>query len=174
MNACSCERAPDAVEGCLESCRRCEAVIASVLEQDPSAYAAVGPHLRHCVDHFQLFLDGLPSGAIDYDDRARDPHTERDPAVARASIRKIAERLASIRHHDLDREVSVLQAAAPGRRTLPARSRMERELVFLSSHTIHHIAIMILSAREVGVTIPAELGVAYSTEAHRSTLAARD
>jgi hypothetical protein len=174
MNAWACERAPDAVEGCLESCRRCEAVIASVLDQDPSVYAAVGPHLRHCLDHFQLLLDGWPSGAIDYDDRARDARTERDPVVARESIRDIVRRLLAIRDHDLGREISVLQAAAPGRRTLPARSRLERELVFLSSHTIHHIAIMILSAREAGVTIPAELGVAYSTEAHRSSLAAHD
>jgi len=168
------EGAADPVEGCLESCRRCDAVVASVLAQDPAAYGAIGPHLRHCLDHFQLFLDGWPSGGVDYDDRERDVRAEREPAVARGLIREILTRLASMRGVDLGREIVVVSAAAPGRPPLSTRSRLERELVFLSSHTIHHIAIMILCAREAGVTIPLDLGVAYSTEAHRSSLLAQD
>jgi hypothetical protein len=50
---------------------------------------------------------------------------------------------------------------------------LERELVFLSGHAIHHIAIMALSAAAAGVTLPAELAVAFSTEAHRESLVLR-
>lgn len=173
MNATSSSRAPDVVEGCLEACRRCDAVVASVVAQNAAAYAAVGPHLRHCLDHFRLLLDGWRDGAVDYDARPRDPRTERDPACAREVLRGIADGLAALGDVDLGRELRVTQSVAPGRPPVPSTSRLERELAFLSSHTIHHIAIMVLAARAAGVTIPAELAVAYSTEAHRSSLAAQ-
>ena len=63
------------------------------------------------------------------------------------------------------------QSAAPGRPPSSSPSRLERELVFLSGHTIHHIAIMVLAARAAGVEIPSPLAVAFSTEAHRTSLA---
>src|SRR5436190_16207830 len=139
--------APDALEGCLESCRRLDAVIGSIVAQDPAAYAAVGPHLRHCLDHFSLLLDGWPKGRIDYDDRPRDARLELEPTVARAALLDIVGRLTALAGADLAHEVRVSQAAATGRPPVAAASRLERELMFLSSHTIHHIAIMILTAR---------------------------
>lgn len=172
MNAMPPERAPDAIEGCLEACRRCEAVVESVLSQDAAAYSAVGPHLRHCLDHFTLLLDGWKTGAVDYDARARDERAERDPGLAREILRGIARELSAIGPRHLTVEIRVTQSAAPGRPPLASSSRLERELVFLSSHTIHHIAIMVLAARAAGVTVPSDLAVAYSTEAHRASLSA--
>jgi uncharacterized damage-inducible protein DinB len=160
----------DAVDGCVEACRRCEKVVQSFLEQDPRAYAAIGQHLRHCLDHFQLFLEGWASGAIDYDARRRDERTERDPAVAQELLRAIQAGLAAIGEGDLDRELSITQSVAPGRPPVASRSRVDRELAFLSSHTIHHIAIMVLAARAAGVAVPEELAVAYATDVHRAFL----
>jgi len=173
MNAMPPERAPDVIEGCIEACRRCDAVVASVVAQDGAAYAAVGPHLRHCLDHFRLLLEGWSTGAVDYDARQRDVRTERDPDVAREMLRGITSALVTIRQDDLEREILVTQSVAPGCPPLASRSRLERELAFLSSHTIHHIAIMVLAARATGVTVPADLAVAFSTESHRASLAAR-
>ena len=164
MNAIPQEIVPDVVAGCLEACRRCEAVVAAVFDQDPEAFPAVGPHLRHCVDHFRLLLDGWRSGSVDYDARPRDGCLEQDPRAVCDALTALAESLAAIRSEDLPRELAVIQSAAPGRPPLSSPSRLERELVFLSGHTIHHIAIMVLAAREAGVEIPAHLAVAYSTE----------
>jgi hypothetical protein len=172
MNAMPPERVPDAIEGCLEACRRCEEVVASVLSQDGAAYAAVGPHLRHCLDHFRLLLDGWATGEVDYDARQRDERAEREPQLARQILREIAEGISAIEPQHLAREIKVTQSAAPGRSPSASSTCLERELVFLSSHTIHHIAIMILAARAAGVTVPAELAVAYSTEAHRASFTA--
>lgn len=165
--------APDALEGCLESCRRLDAVIGSIVAQDPGAYAAVGPHLRHCLDHFSLLLDGWATGRIDYDDRPRDARLELEPSAARTALLDIVVRLTALTGADLAHEVQISQAAAPGRPPIAAASRLERELMFLSSHTIHHIAIMILSARAAGVAIPRELGIAFSTDVHRASIVAR-
>jgi uncharacterized damage-inducible protein DinB len=170
MSSIPPERGLDAVDGCVEACRRCEAVILSILEQNAAAYAAVGPHLRHCLDHFKLFLDGWSDGGVDYDARPRDPRTERDPGIVRGLLRDIIAGLTAIGEEDLGRELKVTQSVAPGRPPLASRSRVERELAFLSSHTIHHIAIMVLAARAAGVEVPADLAVAYATDAHRASL----
>jgi hypothetical protein len=167
------EQGLDVVQGCLEACRRCEAVVAAVVEQDPAAFPAVGPHLRHCVDHFRLLLDGWASGAVDYDARPRDTRLESEPEAVRDALQSIAASLWALREDDLSRPLHVVQSVAPGRRPLASPSCLERELAFLSGHTIHHIAIMILAGREAGVDIPARLAVAYSTEAHHEALAAK-
>jgi len=171
MNATTRDLVPDVVTGCLEACRRCDAVIDAVVGQDLSAFPAVGPHLRHCVDHFRLLLDGWRSGCVDYDARPRDLRLERDPRAVRDALDGISASLSELNSADLRRELTVIQSAAPGRPPLSSPSRLERELVFLSGHTIHHIAIMVLAAREAGVELPARLAVAYSTDAHRESLA---
>jgi len=171
MNAMPHDLVPDAVTGCVEACRRCEAVVDAVIEQDLAAFPAVGPHLRHCVDHFRLLLDGWRSGSVDYDARPRDLRLEKDPRAVRDALDAIAGSLAELRSADLSHELTVIQSVAPGRPPLSSPSRLERELVFLSGHTIHHIAIMVLAARAAGVEIPSRLAVAYSSEAHRESLA---
>lgn len=171
MSATPQDLVPDVVTGCLEACHRCEAVVDAVLDQDVAAFPSVGPHLRHCIDHFRLLLDGRLFGSVDYDARPRDLRLERDPRAVLAALDAIAGSLAAIRSGDLPRELCVTQSVAPGRPPLSSPSRLERELVFLSSHTIHHIALMVLAARAVGVEIPSRLAVAYSTEAYRDSLA---
>lgn len=166
-------RVHDAVLGCLEACQRCLAVIDEVESIEPSAYPAVGPHLRHCVDHFRLLLAGAASGEVEYDARAREERLERDPGAMRHALRAIGDTLADLSEDDLGRALKVTQSAAPGRAPAAFPSRLDRELVFLSSHTIHHIAIMVLAARAVGVEIPASYAVAFSTEAHRDALVAK-
>jgi uncharacterized damage-inducible protein DinB len=165
------ELLPDVVTGCLEACRRCEAVVEAVVAQDPAAFPAVGPHLRHCVDHFRVFLDGWRTGSVNYDARSRDPRLERDPeAVGRAFV-EIAGALTTIRSVDLSMAMNVVQSAAPGRPPVSSPTRLDRELAFLSGHTIHHIAIMVLAAREAGVAVPPHLARAFSTESDHETLA---
>jgi hypothetical protein len=165
------EHALDAVAGCLEACRRCDAVVTAVIAQDPGSFPSVGPHLRHCVEHFWLLLEGWASGSVNYDARVRDLRLEREPQAVRDALASIAASLSVLKADDLAAELDVVQCAAPGRPPLSSSSCLGRELAFLSGHSIHHIAIMVFAARDAGVTIPRELAVAFSTEAHRESLA---
>jgi hypothetical protein len=171
MNATPREHVPDVVAGCLEACHRCQAVVDAVVDQDPAAFPRVGPHLRHCVDHFGLLLGGWRTGSVDYDARPRDVRLEEDPRAMRAALDAITRSLAAIGSADLASALTVTQSAVPGRPALSLPSRLDRELAFLSGHTVHHIAIMVLAAREAGVEIPSRLAVAYSTEAHHEMFA---
>jgi hypothetical protein len=63
----------------------------------------------------------------------------------------------------------VRQSAAAGVEPITVDSNLERELLFLSGHTIHHIAIMALLVRGEGVGLPDGVDMAFSTAAHLST-----
>ncbi|HZN55558.1 MAG TPA: hypothetical protein VFB67_09575 [Candidatus Polarisedimenticolaceae bacterium] len=170
MSAILAGRVPDVVSGCLEACRRCDAVVASLIEKDPTRYPVVGPHLRHCIEHFRLLLEGWRAGEVDYDARPRETGLERDPGSARAALAEISSELSGLATADLGRGFFISQSAAPGRPPVSSPTFLDRELLFLSSHTIHHIAIMVLAARVAGVEIPTALAVAYSTAAHHESL----
>jgi hypothetical protein len=164
-----------AIAGCLEACGRCAALIAAIRGvEGPAAeraYAAVGPHLRHCLDHFTCLLRGLDTGQVDYDARDRDAALEREPDRALALLSDVAERLRIIGTGRLDRPLAVLLQAAPDPARSAVPSNLERELMFLSGHTIHHLAIMALLAEREGVAVPQGLDVAFSTSAAWSRLA---
>jgi hypothetical protein len=130
------------------------------------AYAAIGPHLRHCLDHFTCLLRGLDSGRVDYDGRDRDTQLESDPQAFRLALDAIVERLARLEPTTIARSLWIRQAAASGGEQVDSPSSLERELVFLSGHTVHHLAIMKLLAAMHGVLVPGDLDYAFSTAAY--------
>src|ERR1051326_1605385 len=86
---------------------------------DDKAYSATAPgfaphragaHLRHVLEFYQCFLDGLESSHIDYDARRRDKSAERSRSAAACSIREI---------------IRALEAHAEARQERSLRVRME-------------------------------------------------
>src|SRR5947199_4753853 len=57
------------------------------------AYASIGTHLRHILEFYECFLDGVDSGHIDYDARKRDQSIERSRTAAAVRIYSLIERL---------------------------------------------------------------------------------
>lgn len=166
----------DALRGCHEALAQCRAIVEllgpSRFGLPVARHASVGAHMRHCLDHFDQFFAGLPHDEVDYDARVRRPDWENDAAVALdviadfdAQLAALAEEAPALGH----RSLRVWQSVASGadmRRV--ASSSVERELAFLSSHTIHHLALMRVLIDLAGWDDPAaaEIGVAYSTRAH--------
>ncbi|MEN8163066.1 MAG: hypothetical protein ABFS37_02975 [Acidobacteriota bacterium] len=164
------------LQGCLETCRRCEHLVRLCSETtvDSCLFEAIGPHLRHCLDHFRSLLTGLDTGTIDYDARERDPGLETDPGLFLAALYEVTAELAGLGGISTTQAVEVTQTPAPERPPISVGSTLERELIFLSSHTIHHLALVIEVAEGRGVEMPPHLGLAFSTAAfleHRETAA---
>jgi len=163
-----------AIEGCLDACRRCVTLVGLVEKagttETKRAYSAIGPHLRHCVDHMQCLLRGLASGVVDYDARDREEALEIDPGRMLERLALLADELREIDPAGLRRPLRVRQTAARGSPPVEADSNLEREIVFLSGHNIHHIAIMALLVREQGIAVPEGLDMAFSTAEHMSAV----
>ncbi len=125
----------------------------------------VGNHLRHILEFYECFLSGLVDGRIDYDSRRRDNLVATCRATASTRILTIIEHLESNSCLHLEAELLVraedadaLQLADP---FLP--SSIGRELLTLSSHTIHHFALIAMTLRTHGIEIDPGFGMAPST-----------
>lgn len=124
-----------------------------------------GAHLRHILEFYQCFLEGLASSHIDYDARRRDESIEYSRDVASAAMRSVIRTLETSR--DLHQEriiwVRMEDADSNAMREGFMESSISRELQVLSSHTVHHFALIAITLRMHGVEIDAEFGVAPST-----------
>jgi len=163
-----------ALRGSIESCDRCARVIDSIT---PDIYAnalpgryPVGSHLRHALEHVQCFVDGLKGGLVDYDARARDEMTERSLDCFVEKLAEARAALESLDGQDLSRPLRVRQTPSLDSAPQTYQSTVERELVFLSSHTIHHLAVVVHLCREHGVELGDDISMAFSTAAHHQAL----
>lgn len=153
-----------------------ESLPAGIYAERPAHFerGGVGAHLRHVLDHYDAFLDGLENGRIDYDARERDPATESDIAVACARLRQTSARLATAcARPDLVAggaeyrlEVAMDLGGRPNGNPSSSVSSLGRELQYLVAHTVHHFALMAVALRFAGHEPGPDFGVAPSTLRH--------
>ena len=133
-------------------------------QSEASFSASVGEHFRHIIEHYQLFLAGLPIGLVDYDSRPRNAQLETDPANARASIQNLCQRLRDLSAADPNQPLMVRCCTAlETAEEAPVPSCVSRELVFLHSHSVHHFALITLILKRHGLTVDANFGIAPAT-----------
>jgi uncharacterized damage-inducible protein DinB len=167
-----------------ELSRFLSAITPEVYAQANGEDAAIGQHVRHILDHYACLLGategrvGATAGRVDYTRRAREELIGCCPEAAIARIDVTRQRIARLRDttgdsleprgEGLRMEVIFTPArtdAEPVQRRLT--STLERELMFVLSHTIHHMALIaVLLRREGTVLIPSGFGVAPSTVRH--------
>ena len=142
---------------------------------DPESYAlcgheyfssGIGKHFRHIVDHYNCFLKA--GGArVDYDARDRDPRVESDRNHALNRFRSVVVGLEQLVGEELAGDdrliVSGNEGENPDGVSRWCDSTVVRELQYLSSHTVHHYAIIAMIVRILGGTVPDDFGVAPST-----------
>lgn len=144
----------------------------------------LGKHVRHIIDHYEALIDGLEAGAetLDYEQRRRDPAFEAWPQEAARRLAALEAWLSSLEGQASPERLTLryCQDAGASDRGAPpdpdgvARneaclalpSSLARELAFLASHTVHHMAIIGLLAEQVGIALPASFGVHPSTLRH--------
>lgn len=169
-------REPESVElikGCLYCLGQCQQLLQQIsaahYQAASSGQSSVGAHLRHVLERFQSFLNGLPDGQIDYDARQRDGSLEQNPGAAGFALNSINRRLQDL-PTQLARQGSVLvtESVHPGLPAVQAVSSAQRELMSLISHSVHHLAIIAMLIRPLGYQVDETFGKAPSTVIHES------
>lgn len=137
----------------------------------------IGGQVRHIVEFYECFLDGLPSAHIDYNERKRDMSLETHRSLALERIQSLVLRLAGEPSLQGDSVVWVRMEDARAAGALSDTfllSSVGRELQALSTHTIHHSALIAFLLRELGVPVNPAFGVAPSTLRYRTAQANED
>lgn len=158
-----------------ENCWFLEQLADFVAELDPAVYThvsgayggnGIGRQVRHILEHaFVLVYD--ESGVLDYEARARDRTLETSPEAAARALRQASHDLAAmIARRPLEETVLVAHAfeGTSGPEHTWTTSTFQRELMALSSHTVHHMALVAMLAMQHGVEVDADFGVAPSTK----------
>jgi uncharacterized damage-inducible protein DinB len=161
------------VTGCIGACHQC-ITIAQMLtaEQYTSGreeHRSIGEHLRHCLEHFQCFFVGIDTACIDYDTRNRNPEIERFAARFVEAMDDVVCRLKTLDHASLTMPLHIRTLCGSNGERAEVSTTLGRELAFLCTHVIHHVAIMKELAHSMGITLPEGFGVAYSTSIHRAS-----
>lgn len=164
------------ISGCMESCKRLMVVLETVTQDQYSATwqgrDGIGPHVRHCLEHMTALRQGLDGGIIAYDARERNRILETDPVACGCAVQAWMTWLSSLDPEALDAPVETLQLPHVDGAPVRAQSSLRRELLFLTSHTIHHLALVGMLASLHGIVLPETIGLAYATQAHEQRLEA--
>lgn len=133
-----------------------------------------GAHLRHVLDFYDSFLAGVETGLVDYDARRRDEQTAVDRRFALERMHRLSSQLERLMG-GVSRESLLVRVedASEGLSCDPwMESSVLRELQTLSSHTIHHFALIAITLRAHGVELDSRFGMAPSTLRHQERLVA--
>jgi hypothetical protein len=148
--------------------RRASEEIYQATDPKPGRTSSIGAHVRHCLDHLEALVSGQASGVVCYDRRRREALIERSPRAALSRLLELRDAL--------------LRSLIPGAPVRPLRvealvdessgrfasvtTSLERELLFVTAHNVHHLALIKILAGEAGLTLPPGFGKALSTRAH--------
>jgi uncharacterized damage-inducible protein DinB len=123
----------------------------------------IGKHVRHIIDHYSALLTATSGtgGLLDYENRKRDLSLETDGRAARDCLEKTMEALRRRFEGPGESELGMRHNSAGEYQAV--NTSVERELVFLASHTIHHMAIIGMLAEQAGVKVSSDFGVHPST-----------
>jgi len=135
--------------------------------------ASIGQHYRHVLEHFQSLTRGLQSGEINYDARERSVRLQSEVTYGSIATCDILRVLKGYTNEALTRECNVTNSVGYGSAGPSTfQSNINRELAYCAGHAIHHYAIIRLLCHQIGVSVPAEFGIAPSTLKHKASIAA--
>ncbi|MBD3895850.1 DinB family protein [Halomonas sp. ML-15] len=125
----------------------------------------LGKHVRHIIDHYDALLAAsqpdLGDPLVDYEHRRRDERLECSPRLALTRLEEVASQL------ELESVACLASLSYPvDDQMLTLESSVARELAFLTSHTIHHMAIIGLLAEQLDIPLAEDFGVHPSTLRH--------
>jgi hypothetical protein len=131
--------------------------------------SSVGEQFRHVLDYVDKLLEGAKVGKIDFSNRRRDSRVEKDRAFAIEQFENALDRVKAFSNSSTHKMVSVRSDTDPGAWFV---SSLGREIDYVTSHSVHHYALLAEKLNALGISCAETFGVAPSTMKYRESLAA--
>jgi uncharacterized damage-inducible protein DinB len=134
----------------------------------PHFSSSIGAHIRHIVDHFLALKHAGTSGEVNYNKRNRHGDVEQFPHSAIVTCESITSWLQeTCNNQSLNQRVLVTTDIDISRtKATTCESTLERELIFVASHAIHHYALIRIIRNMQGKDLPEFFSYAPSTILH--------
>ena len=156
------------IDGCIQCIEQCEQILEMVSQEvyvgTSRGSSSIAAHIRHILDRFNSFFCGLPAAAIDYDARIRDKEIEHNLEAACLALATIARRVEQLKQTPFAEDlITIKESVLPSSPAVEINSTVEREMMGLITHSIHHLAIIALQAKAFGYPLDDDFGKAAST-----------
>jgi uncharacterized damage-inducible protein DinB len=156
------------VGGCANCIEQCDQILSIISQENftdgSQGSSSIGAHIRHIFDRFHCLFAGLADASIDYDARKRDSEIEENVEAAMFALESIARRVEQLRQLPFSNElIGVRESVLSSGPAVEITSTLERELMGLVTHSIHHLAIIALLAKSFGHQMDSDFGKAPST-----------
>jgi hypothetical protein len=130
----------------------------------PHFASSAGAHMRHILDHYLALKDGLSQGFINYNKRNRYSNVESCPQTALLQWQDVEKWLIEVSLLDADTLLIVVcEASVNKTQNTQTKSTLARELVFVSSHAVHHFSLLAVINSLLGNKDEINFGIAPST-----------
>jgi uncharacterized damage-inducible protein DinB len=130
----------------------------------PTFMSSAGAHMRHILDHYYSVINGFPEGLIDYDKRSRGGVVESSPKAAQEAIEAISTFLKSLTTEQLQKTVQLsTEISVVDKQVAIVDTTLGREIIFVGSHAVHHLATIKHIAQAQEVEVEGDLGIAPAT-----------
>jgi hypothetical protein len=130
----------------------------------PHFASSAGAHMRHILDHYLALKDGLNQGLINYNKRNRYSSVESCPKTALLQWQKVEQWLKEVSQLDTDISLTVVcETSVNKTQNTQTKSTLARELVFVSSHAVHHFSLLAVINSLLGNKDEINFGIAPST-----------
>jgi hypothetical protein len=130
----------------------------------PHFASSAGTHMRHILDHYVALKDGLNQGLINYNKRNRYSSVESCPQMALLQWQKVEQWLKEVSQLDTDISLTVVcETSVNKTQNTQTKSTLARELVFVSSHAVHHFSLLAVINSLLGNKDEINFGIAPST-----------
>src|SRR5262249_50540193 len=128
-----------------------------------SVTGSIGEHVRHLLDHVAALVAAAPSRSLSYDHRERGTAIESDISAALRQVLRLKVALQRWSSLSPDEPVLVESIVSTSGDRVAGWSTLSREVAFVVSHTIHHLATIALLLHMQGLFVPDRFGFAPTT-----------
>ena len=127
----------------------------------------IGKHIRHVLDFYQCLLKGVKNNKIDYASRERDVNAECSSEHTKLVFERIQQQLCELEDRTIMVVTDFFKQDLADR--FLVQSTINRELMFIHDHAIHHLAIVKIGINHhfPEIKLNPEFGVAPATILHQ-------
>ena len=130
----------------------------------PYVSSSIGQHMRHIIDNYLVIMDGQAQQHVNYNVRRRGAKVEHCRATALQELQAIQHWLCQLNAEQLDQRLTIVsEVCLQEEHSDYLSSSLHRELMFVASHCIHHMALIGVAVRLQNIPVAKYFGLAPAT-----------
>lgn len=158
------------VKGNLETIQQAQGLLDSLDDSSychictPHINSSIGQHIRHIIDNYLVIVNGFSKKHIDYNLRRRGAKVETCLTTAKQELNNIKQWLLTLSQEALATPVTIVsEVCLEEEQSDHLVSSLHRELIFVASHCIHHMALIGVAVKLQNLETPKHFGLAPAT-----------